>query len=188
MSNKPYSLHNLNQEMRDMRIQSDFSQIALGQILGRTQKQMSEIENGLIDPSPELAINWFTALGAFEHVDLVHYIFDLHPLAAAPIDPRLNEDLGRAILNLKQQIQHALDSIESIEEWISDLRPGQVTEVPMNDFKELYDLCPGVRTTLYALNREFGINLKTLSDDWTRKSISQRVAMPRYEERKLVNV
>lgn len=188
MSNKPYSLHTINHEMRDIREQMSFSQSALGKALGRTQKQISEIENGLVDPTPELAIKWFTALGAFEHVDLVHYIYDLHPLAAAPVDPRLNEDLDRAILNLKKQIKHALESIEKIEDWISDLRPGRVTEVPMNEFKEIYDLGPGMRTTLYALNREFGINLRSLSDDWTRKSLSTRVAMPRYEERKLVNI
>ncbi|WP_368657663.1 helix-turn-helix domain-containing protein [Metabacillus halosaccharovorans] len=188
MSNKPYSLHNINLEMRDMRIQTGFSQIALGKAINRTQKQISEIENGLVEPTPELAIKWFTALGAFEHVDLVHYIYNLHPLAAAPVDPRLNEDLGRAILNLKQQIKHALDAIENIEDWMAELRPGKVTDVPMKDFKEIYDLGPGMRTTLYALNREFGIDLKSLSDKWTRKSLSTSVAMPRYEERKLVNI
>lgn len=188
MSNKPYSRHNINHLMRDLRNHSGFSQIALGKVINRTQKQISDIENGLVEPTPELAIKWFTALGAFEHVDLVHYIYDLHPLAAAPINPELNEDLGRAILNLKQQIQHALDSINKIEEWMTDLRPGLVADVPLNDFRELFDLCPGVRTTLYALNREFGINLKSLSDDWTRKSFSTRVAMPRYEEKELMHI
>ncbi len=186
MSNKPYSIHNLNVEMRDMRIKTEFSQSALGNIIGRTQKQMSEIENGYVDPTPELAIKWFTALGAHEHVDMVHYIFDLHPLATAPIDPRLNDNLGRGLINLKHQIQEALEAIKNIEDWMSELRPGVVTDVPMKDFKEVYDLCPGTRTVTYALNREFGVDLKLLADKWNMKSISTKVAMPRYEDRKPV--
>lgn len=188
MSNTPYAIHNLNVEMRDIRIRTEFSQVALGKAIGRTQKQMSEIENGYVNPTPELAIKWFSALGAYEHVDMVQYIFGLHPLASAPVDPRLNEDLDRALLNLKKQIKHALEAIDNIEDWISELRPGCVADVPIRDFKEIYDLGPAQKTTMYALNREFGVDLKLLTDKWAMKSFSTKVAMPRYEERQLMHV
>ncbi|MFC0271093.1 helix-turn-helix domain-containing protein [Metabacillus herbersteinensis] len=188
MANTPYALHNLNVEMRDIRIETGFSQSALGNIINRTQKQMSEIENGYVNPTPELAIRWFTALGAYEHADMVHYIFGLHPLATAPIDPRLNENLGRALINLRKQIDQARVAVENIEWWMSNLRPGTITDVPIKDFQQIYDLVPANKTTLYALNREFGVDLKSLADSWTVKSFSTKVAMPRYEERQTVLV
>lgn len=182
MPNTIYARHNINEYMRRERVRVGLSQEALGKLIGRTQRQVSDIENGYMEPAPALMVKWFTAVGSFEHIDLVHYIHQLHPLAGPPVDPRLNESLPNAILNLQKQMRDVLQRFDELEEWQLERRPGNVPEVDYNDWKQIYDLYRSVQTIFYAASREIGLDIQRVVDDWAAEAIVNRVAMPRIDE------
>ncbi|MGG3663183.1 helix-turn-helix domain-containing protein [Bacillus gobiensis] len=184
MTNNPYNLNNLPLIMRQIRKDRGLSQYQQGQLMRRDQREISNIENGLIRVTPDMAIKWFTVLDAYEHIDLVHYLFKLHPMATAPVNPELNNTPARAITNLKIQMRQALQALENIEDWMLDQRPGKRSDLPIADFGEVSDIDDALKTFFYAASREFGLNMVEVADRWTRKAIVQHVAMPQKSERK----
>ncbi|PAE17256.1 hypothetical protein CHH91_04410 [Virgibacillus sp. 7505] len=183
MANKAYSLENLHLQMREERLCAGLSQEQMGALLKKGRKAVSEIENGYVKPNPLLAIRWFEITESYEHIDLVHYLFNLHPLATVPVDPELNQRPAMATNNLRRQIEHALPAIERIEEWMLKQRPGRKTEIPLGDFKELSDLDDALKTLFYACQRKVGLDMKEVSDSWTMEALADQVAMPRYQEK-----
>lgn len=184
MANKFYPHYILNEIMRDDREAAGLSQSTLGMAIGKTQKAVSDIENGYVNPAPETMIRWFTALKAYEHIDLVQYMYDLHPLAAIPIDPGLNDDAGDAIINLSIQIDEAEEKLRAIQLWISNLRPRRISSIHTEDFQQVYDVYKALQTFLYASIREFNLDIGSITDSWSRKAISQCVAMEYSPKRK----
>lgn len=183
MPNTAYARHNINEYMRRERIRANLSQEQIGKLVGRTQRQVSDIENGYTEPAPALMVKWFGTVGSYEHIDLVHYIYQLHPLAGPPIDPRLNENLSNAILNLHKQMRDVLHRFDDIEEWQLERRPGQRgTEIDYEDWKQIYDLYRSVQTIFYAAAREIGLDIRKVVNDWAAQAISDQVAMPRLED------
>ncbi|MES3674307.1 helix-turn-helix transcriptional regulator, partial [Bacillus velezensis] len=76
MENNPYNLHNLPRIMRSVRKAAGLAQYQIGNLIGgKDQRYVSDVENGFSKLTPELCIKWFEACGAYEHIDLVHYLF-----------------------------------------------------------------------------------------------------------------
>lgn len=187
MENNPYNLDNLPAIMREVRKRYGLNQFQLGRLLGgKEQQYISDVENGLIKLTPKFCIKWFEACGAYEHIDLIHYLFHLHPTAAAPIDPALNESTSTAVINMTHQLEEALQAIKQLAKWIARDRPGRSAELPMNEIKQIFDLIPANKTLIYSLSRNHGLNIKELADRWTRKALVDHVAMARKEERQAV--
>lgn len=177
MQNKAYHKYIFNDLMREDRVKSGISQSAFGSMIGRTQQQISELENGIQNPTPELMIQWFTVVKAFEHIDLVQYMCELHPLAAAPVDSELDQCSGDALINLEIQMEEAYKAISSIRKYINHLRPGKISVVTLSDWQQVYDLYPAIRSFLYSGVREYGLDLAEVTTRWTQKARSNRVAM-----------
>ncbi|WP_280146286.1 helix-turn-helix domain-containing protein [Bacillus amyloliquefaciens] len=190
MSNNPYNMDNLSTLLRIERQRAKLSQYQMGKIIGkRNQSFISNVENGVFPLTPELCIKWFEACGAYEHIDLVHYLFRLHPTAAAPIDPALNESASAAVINMIHQLEEALQATRQLSRWLTNDRPGrQSEELPMADIKQIFDLIPANKTLIYSLVRSHGLNMKDLADRWTRKALMSQVAMAKQEGRQAVLV
>lgn len=183
MPNTAYARHNINEYMRRERIRANLSQEQIGKLVGRTQRQVSDIENGYVEPAPAHMVKWFAAIEAYEHIDLVHYLYNLHPLAGPPVDPRLNNNLPNAILNLHKQMRDVLQRFDELLEWQIERRPGKArTEVNYEDWKQIYDLYRSVQTIFYAATREIGLDIQKVINDWANQAISDQVAMPRIDE------
>ncbi|MCY8035596.1 helix-turn-helix domain-containing protein [Bacillus sonorensis] len=187
MSNNPYNLANLYKFLHTERKKARLTQYHMGRLLGnKDQSYVSNVENGLVTLTPELCIKWFEACESYEHIDLVHYLFRLHPTAAAPIDPALNESASTAVINMIHQLKEALQATETLGKWLARERPGRSAELPMNEIKQIFDLIPANKTLIYSLARNHGLNIKELADRWTRKALVDHVAMARKEERQAV--
>ncbi|WP_063334560.1 helix-turn-helix domain-containing protein [Bacillus subtilis] len=189
MSNNPYKLDNLPKIMREVRKAIGFTQFQLGQLLGgKDQRYVSDVENGLSTLTPELCIKWFEVCGAYEHIDLVHYLFRLHPRATAPVDPALNVSPSKALINFMKQTKESIEAAENIALWLANERPGRVEALPMSDLKEILDLGPAIDTLFYALSRSHGLKMQELAEKWTRKALMDQVAMSKQEERQAMLV
>ncbi|KLV15504.1 helix-turn-helix domain-containing protein [Bacillus altitudinis] len=187
MQNSPYNQRNLPEIMRRVRKEAGYSQYQLGTLIGgRDQRNVSDIENGYVRPTPELCINWFKACGAYEHIDLVHYIFKLHPMAAAPINPALNDCAHKALINLVQEMKDAQKAIGELAEWLNNTRPGKHGELPMQAIKQIYDLTQANKTLMYSMAREFGLKITDLTEKWSKKAIVAEVAMHKRQDREAV--
>ncbi|NUJ19324.1 helix-turn-helix transcriptional regulator [Bacillus glycinifermentans] len=187
MENNPYNLDNLPAVMREVRKKYGLSQSQIGKLLGKyDQKSISNVEKGLVRLTPQFCIRWFEICEAYEHIDLVHYLFRLHPTASAPIDPALNESASTAVINMEHQLEEALLSLKSLSKWIARDRPGRSAELPMNEIKQIFDLIAANKTLIYSLARNHGLKIQELADRWTRKAILDHVAMSRNEERQAV--
>lgn len=185
MSNKAYPRYILKSLMREDRIHAGLKQEALGMMIHKTQHQMSDIENGIINPSIETMIRWFTETRAYEHIDLVHYLYNLHPLAAVPVTPELNDDTSDALINLQEQINEAEKSLESVRHWISNLRPRRMSAMHSNDWQQIYDVYRALQTFLYAGMREYDLDINDLTRSWSQKALVNGVAMT-YKPRRTV--
>jgi Helix-turn-helix. len=185
MSNKAYPRYILTGLMREDRIHAGLKQEALGMMIHKTQHQMSDIENGIINPSIETMIRWFTETGAYEHVDLIQYMYDLHPLAAAPVTPELNDDAGDALINLQIQIDQAEERMKAIQLWLSNLRPNKIQMAQTDDWQQVYDVYRALQSFLYAGIREYGLDIHLITDRWTNKARVKGVAMT-YKPRRSV--
>ncbi|MEH7799920.1 helix-turn-helix transcriptional regulator [Bacillus pumilus] len=189
MANSPYNCANLSKWMHMKRKEIGLSQYAMGQLLGgRDQKYVSNIENGLTTISPEICIRWFEICGAYEHIDLVHFIFKLHPMAAAPINPALNDCAHKALINLVQEMKDAQKAINDLAEWLNNTRPGKHAELPMQAIKQIYDLTQANKTLMYSMSREFGLKITDLTEKWSKKAIVAEVAMHKRQDREAVLV
>ncbi|KFI02044.1 helix-turn-helix transcriptional regulator [Bacillus spizizenii] len=189
MSNNPYNMDNLPSILRRERKRAGLSQYQIGKVIGnRDQSYVSNVENGIFPLTPDLCIKWFEACGAYEHIDLVHFLFKLHPTAAAPIDPALNESASSAVINMIHQLEEALQATKHLARWLANDRPGRLDDLPMGDIKQIFDLIPANKTLIYSLVRSHGLNMQELADRWTRKALMDRVAMAKNEERKAVLV
>lgn len=177
MSNKAYPRYILKDLMRDDRIDAGISQTMMGNLLHKTQHQISDIEVGNINATPEMMIRWFTTLKAYEHVDLVQYIYDLHPFAAVPVTPELNGDAGDALINLEEQIEQAEEKLRRIRQWISNLRPSRISAIKTDDWQQVYDVYRALQTFLYAGMREFDLNIDDITRSWSQKALATGVAM-----------
>ncbi|XYU16987.1 helix-turn-helix domain-containing protein [Bacillus pumilus] len=187
MANSPYNCANLSKWMHMKRKEIGLSQYAMGQLLGgRDQKYVSNIENGLTTISPEICIRWFEICGAYEHIDLVHFIFKLHPMAAAPINPALNDCAHKALINLVQEMKDAQKAINDLAEWLNNTRPGKYGELPMQAIKQIYDLTQANKTLMYSMSREFGLKITDLTEKWSKKAIVAEVAMHKRHDREAV--
>lgn len=185
MSNKAYPRYILTTLMKEDRVHAGLKQEALGMVIHKTQHQMSDIENGIINPSIETMIRWFTETGAYEHVDLVQYLYDLHPLAAAPVSPELNDCAGDALINLQIQIDQAEERMKKISQWISNLRPNKIQMAHNDDWQQVYDVYRALQSFLYAGIREYGIDIHVITERWTSKERANGVAMT-YKPRRTV--
>ncbi|KAF6538636.1 helix-turn-helix transcriptional regulator [Bacillus sp. EKM208B] len=190
MENNPYNLHNLPRIMRSVRKAAGLAQYQIGNLIGgKDQRYVSDVENGFSKLTPDLCIKWFEACEAYEHIDLVHYLFKLHPTTAAPIDPALNESASAAVINMIHQLEEALQATRHLARWLANDRPGrQPEELPMADIKQIFDLIPANKTLIYSLARSHGLNMKELAERWTRKALMSQVAMAKTEERQAVLV
>ncbi|MCY7952203.1 helix-turn-helix domain-containing protein [Bacillus inaquosorum] len=189
MSNNPYKLDNLPKIMREVRKAIGLTQFQLGRLLGgKDQRYVSDVENGLNALTPELCIKWFEACGAYEHIDLVHYLFKLHPTAAAPIDPALNRSASNAVINMIHQLEEAIQATKHLSRWLANDRPGRSEDLPLGDIKQIFDLIPANKTLIYSLVRSHGLNMQELADKWTRKALMDQVAMSKQEERQAMLV
>ncbi|CAN2247604.1 helix-turn-helix domain-containing protein [Bacillus vallismortis] len=189
MSNNPYKIDNLPKIMREVRKEIGFTQFQLGRLLGgKDQRYVSDVENGLTTLTPELCIKWFDVCEAYEHIDLVHFLFKLHPTAAAPIDPALNESPSSAVINMLHQLEEALQATKHLARWLANGRPGRSEDLPMGDIKQIFDLIPANKTLIYSLARSHGLSMQELADRWTRKALMDQVAMSKQEERQAVLV
>lgn len=161
MENNPYNLRNLPQIMRGVRKSEGLAQYQIGNLIGgKDQRYVSDVENGFSKLTPELCIKWFEVCEAYEHIDLVHYLFRLHPTAAAPI-----------------------------ARWLASDRPGRrAGELPMGDIKQIFDLIPANKTLIYSLARGHGLKIQELADRWTRKALVDQVAMAKHEERQAITI
>ncbi|MEL3986986.1 helix-turn-helix transcriptional regulator [Bacillus velezensis] len=178
MANSPYNIANLQVLMRKARKDYGFTQFEMGQHLGgRDQRYVSNVEKGFTPLTPELCIRWFEICKAYEHIDLVHFVFKLHPMAAAPIDPALNESTHAAIINLVHEMEEATKATKELAVWLNNTRPGREAELPMQAIKQIYDLTQANKTLMYSLAREFDLNIVELTDRWSRKAIVSEVAM-----------
>ncbi|MGG1077656.1 MULTISPECIES: helix-turn-helix domain-containing protein [Bacillus] len=187
MENNPYNLRNLPQIMRRARKAAGLAQYQIGILIGgKDQRYVSDVENGFSRLTPELCIKWFEACEAYEHIDLVHYLFKLHPTAVAPIDPALNESASAAVINMIHQLEEALQATKQLARWLASDRPGRSNDLPMGDIKQIFDLIPANKTLIYSLVRNHGLNMQELADRWTRKALMDQVAMSKQEERKAV--
>ncbi|WP_144487718.1 helix-turn-helix domain-containing protein [Bacillus pumilus] len=187
MANSPYNVANLCKMMHKKRLEIGLSQIAMGKLLGgRNQKYVSNVENGLTNISPEICIRWFEICGAYEHIDLVHFIFKLHPMAAAPINPALNDCAHKALINLVQEMKDAQKAINDLAEWLNNTRPGKHEELPMQAIKQIYDLTQANKTLMYSMSREFGLKIQDLTEKWSKKAIISEVAMHKRQVREAV--
>ncbi|EMI15204.1 transcriptional regulator [Bacillus stratosphericus LAMA 585] len=187
MANSPYNVSNLCKWMHKKRKEIGLSQYAMGQLLGgRDQKYVSNIENGLVHLTPEICIRWFEICGAYEHIDLVHYIFKMHPLAAAPIDPALNDCAHKALINLVHEMEDAKQATKELAEWLNNTRPGKTCELPMQAIKQIYDLTQANKTLMYSMSREFGLKIQDLTEKWSKKAIVAEVAMHKRQDREAV--
>ncbi|NPC91186.1 helix-turn-helix transcriptional regulator [Bacillus sp. WMMC1349] len=182
MSNNPYNLANLYKILHIERKKACLTQFQMGRLLGKKdQSYVSNVENGLVTLTPDLCIKWFEACEAYEHIDLVHYLFKLHPVAAAPIDPALNESVSTAVINMVHQLEEALQATKHLAQWVARDRPGRTEDLPMNDIKQIFDLIPANKTLIYSLSRSHGLNMKELADRWTKKALMDQVAMRKKE-------
>ncbi|MFS0655672.1 helix-turn-helix domain-containing protein [Bacillus sp. 179-C3.3 HS] len=187
MANSPYNVANLCKWMHMKRKEIGLSQYSMGQLLGgRDQKYVSNIENGIAPLTPEICIRWFEICGAYEHIDLVHFIFKLHPMAAAPIDPALNNCAHKALINLVQEMKDAHKATNDLAEWLNNTRPGKHEELPMQAIKQIYDLTQANKTLMYSMAREFGLKITDLTEKWSKKAIVAEVAMHKRQERETV--
>lgn len=187
MANSPYNVANLSKWMHMKRKDVGLSQYSMGKLLGgRDQKYVSNIENGIATLTPEICIRWFEICGAYEHIDLVHFIFKLHPMAAAPIDPALNDSPHKALINLVQEMKDAQKAISDLAEWLNNTRPGKAGELPMQAIKQIYDLTQANKTLMYSMSREFGLKITDLTDKWSKKAIVAEVAMHKRQDREAV--
>ncbi|MCY9195993.1 helix-turn-helix transcriptional regulator [Bacillus atrophaeus] len=189
MANNPYNLDNLPKFLHIERKRARLTQFQMGKLLGnKDQAYVSNIENGLITLTPDLCIKWFEKCGAYEHIDLVHYLFRLHPTAAAPIDPALNESASSAVINMVHQLEEALQATKHLAKWLVNDRPARKEELPMADIKQIFDLIPANKTLIYSLVRNHGLKMNELADRWTRKALVDQVAMAKQEERQAILV
>ncbi|MCY9191168.1 helix-turn-helix transcriptional regulator [Bacillus spizizenii] len=189
MENNPYNMRNLPRIMRSARKAAGLSQYQIGKLIGgKDQRYVSDVENGLAKLTPELCIKWFEKCDAYEHIDLVHYLFKLHPTAAAPIDPALNECASNAVINMVHQLEEALQATKHLARWLTDNRPGKTEELPMADIKQIFDLIAANKTLIYSLVRTHGLKMQELADRWTRKALVDQVAMAKQEGRKAVSI
>jgi transcriptional regulator with XRE-family HTH domain len=172
--------------MHDDRIEAGLSQEAIGKCLGKTQRQISDFENGYINATPEFMIRWFTVLKAYEHIDLVQYIYSLHPLVAVPIAPKLNDNVAYALINLQEQIDEAKNRIVAIRQWLSNKRHTQELILKVDDWQQVYDVYRALQTFLYAGMREFDLDMNDLTSRWSTKALIQGVALT-YHPRKTTN-
>ncbi|KWZ68191.1 helix-turn-helix domain-containing protein [Bacillus altitudinis] len=187
MANSPYNVANLSKWMHMKRKEIGLSQYSMGQLLGgRDQKYVSNIENGIATLTPEICIRWFEVCGAYEHIDLVHYIFKLHPMTAAPINPALNDCAHKALINLVQEMKDAQKAIGELAEWLNNTRPGKHGELPMQAIKQIYDLTQANKTLMYSMAREFGLKITDLTEKWSKKAIVAEVAMHKRQDREAV--
>ncbi|MCM3046692.1 helix-turn-helix domain-containing protein [Bacillus altitudinis] len=187
MANSPYNVANLSKWMHMKRKEIGLSQYSMGQLLGgRDQKYVSNIENGIATLTPEICIRWFEVCGAYEHIDLVHFIFKLHPMAAAPINPALNDCAHKALINLVQEMKDAQKAINDLAEWLNNTRPGKHGELPMQAIKQIYDLTQANKTLMYSMAREFGLKITDLTEKWSKKAIVAEVAMHKRQDREAV--
>ncbi|MED4843930.1 transcriptional regulator [Bacillus atrophaeus] len=189
MANSPYNIANLQVLMRKARKECGFNQFEMGQHLGgRDQRYVSNVEKGFTPLTPELCIRWFEICKAYEHIDLVHYVFKLHPMAAAPIDPALNESAHAAIINMVHEMEDASKATKELAVWLNNTRPGKETELPMHAIKQIFDLTQANKTLMYSLAREFDLKISDLADQWSRKAIVSEVAMHKNQKRQAVLV
>ncbi|MEH7103416.1 helix-turn-helix domain-containing protein [Bacillus velezensis] len=190
MENNPYNLRNLPQIMRSVRKSAGLAQYQIGNLIGgKDQRYVSDVENGFSKLTPELCIKWFEICEAYEHIDLVHYLFRLHPTAAAPIDPALNESASAAVINMVHQLEEALEATKHLARWLASDRPGRrAGELPMGDIKQIFDLIPANKTLVYSLARGHGLKIQELADRWTRKALVDQVAMAKHEERQAITI
>jgi transcriptional regulator with XRE-family HTH domain len=177
MTNKAYPRYILKNLMHDDRVEAGISQEAIGKCLGKTQRQISDFENGYINATPEFMIRWFTVLKAYEHIDLVQYIYSLHPLAAVPVTPELNDNAAKAMINLQEQIHEAEYKLSAIRQWISNLRPTRISAIKTDDWQQVYDVYRALQTFIYAGMREFDLDINDLTSRWSTKALTQGVAM-----------
>ncbi|MCY8975631.1 helix-turn-helix domain-containing protein [Bacillus atrophaeus] len=189
MANNPYNLDNLPEFLHIERKRARLTQFQMGKLLGnKVQAYVSNIENGLITLTPDLCIKWFEKCGAYEHIDLVHYLFRLHPTPAAPIDPALNESASSAVINMVHQLEEALQATKHLAKWLVNDRPARKDELPMADIKQIFDLIPANKMLIYSLVRNHGLKMNELADRWTRKALVDQVAMAKQEERQAILV
>ncbi|QDI90247.1 XRE family transcriptional regulator [Salicibibacter halophilus] len=182
--NSYYSRKNLGSWLKHFRLNSQnpsiSSQTTLARKLFLEQKQVSKIELGEVEPRLETAAEWCKLTGWREGWDIVANIYGLHPFAVPPVHPELSERLPESIMNARQQLTTALDSLDEIERAITKRRPNKNIDIDdiKNNFMDLYDLKPAIKSMMYAAERDIELNIDEVKDEWTAKSVANEVVLP----------
>lgn len=188
MANRLYSKEQIGLYLRYFRENShvpDYQkQSALGRALGISQKRMSHIENCLCAPDLEIVLRWCTLTGWHEGREMALYMYDVTPMALPPITPELNQRYIDSLINLKEQLMHAMESVDASIENYNSRRPGQAFSFInlMPEKKEIVDLIPAVKTVLYSAEREFGFDIPEVMRTWIQESLADGLTMPRLDE------
>lgn len=183
--NTVYSMFDVSDFLRHFRLNSYHpevrTQVALATKLGRRQKDISNIENGVENPRLELIAEWCKVTGWYEGWKMIAHTYNLHPLAVPPIHPELSKDLGDAIINMRRQIKRAEEALDAIEEAYNSRRPTRKFEIDNMfklDAREVFDLIPATETIMYAAERDVGLDITEINRLWTKSCIKDELLMP----------
>ncbi|MGG3012253.1 hypothetical protein ABEO98_22565 [Brevibacillus parabrevis] len=192
MANTAYARQQIGLYLRYFRLNSyDHScktQVGLGAVIGLDQKKISNVECGYDEPSLQVAAEWCKATGWYEGWDLISHVYGLDPFGFVPVNPILNQDVAKALHNLKRQMKQAREAIDLLidEEPEIDLavRRGtyQMDATTKNLKKQVADLIPAVKTYFYALEREDRAAMREIGAMWNNEALSEQVAMPKISQ------
>jgi len=189
MANTAYRRQQVGQYLRYFRVHSYDeryrTQTELGKVLGLSQKQVSLIENGLLEPTLQAAAGWCRITGWHEGWQLISHMYHLDPLDVVPVHPELNSSLASTILNLEKQLREAQEALEELKRIWQARRPGRELEVSrylLEHKKQIFDLIPAVESLLIAAEREAGVPLEEVARVWNQHVLDEGIAMPRLEE------
>ncbi|WP_143018935.1 helix-turn-helix domain-containing protein [Natribacillus halophilus] len=183
--NTYYRRGNLGLWLRHFRLNSRnpsiTSQTTLARKLFLEQKQISKIELGEVEPRIETAAEWCSLTGWREGWDIIAHMYQLHPFAVPPVHPELSERLSDSIINMRQQLMTALESLDEIEKANNKRRPTReldIDNVFQQQIGDLFDLLPAVKSMMYAAERDIDLNIEEVTQKWTKGSVADQVVMP----------
>lgn len=192
MANTAYARQQIGLYLRYFRLNSYNhscrTQVGIGAIIGLDQKRISNIECGYDEPSLQVAAEWCKATGWYEGWDLISHVYGLDPFGFVPVDPALNQDVAKALHNLRRQLKQAREAIDCLidEEPEIDLavRQGNYRMDPSqkNQTKQIADVIPAIKTYFYALEREHRAEMRDIGAMWNNEALAERVAMPRINQ------
>lgn len=155
------------------------TQGALAKALNVQKRKISDIENGYSLPNLDIVSKWCILTRHYEAWSHIESIFGLEVLATPAIHPVFAECMVGSLSNLRKQMNDAQKAIDHIEDIWNNRRPGRCIDGRKLSphAQQIFDVSKAVETTLYALERECGLNLHEVTLSWTQEQISKDIVM-----------